>query len=498
LRDTSASKHRSFEETTETTSVTTGSQRLWRSLKLVVLITTVPALVWLAVTTQFAAYLASIDPERALTFDPDHPVALVELAERELADALSNKSSPNPSAQPKVSPADDSASLTRFSFGRPEAVVIDPSSASKTAPQPIKGPVVSEDVLGRIEDLAKRALRRAPLNARAVILLGQVADLRNDKGKAFELMSHAATLSIRASGAQYWLLDYHLNSRNFEVAARHADILMRTRPTAQKVVVPILARMAEDSTASKFVNDLLIVNPPWRRTFFVSLHEHVKDKRTPLTLFLVVREKGIAVEPYEIQTYIQSLLGSKSFELAYYVWLQFLTPDQLQQVASVYDGEFNVARTSMPFDWTVSNGSGFTADFVQDDENPDNTLLQIDFAGARVEGFQVRQQLMLKPGTYSFRYKFRGELSGRRGTSWRIVCAATGTKIAETPMLIGAERSWREQSVDLSVPEQECESQVLMLLHDARSPSEEIASGTASFDSLSIVPKKDDPMAFPK
>jgi hypothetical protein len=73
------------------------------------------------------------------------------------------------------------------------------------------------------------------------------------------------------------------------VQSRYADILLRTRREFQPHVLPIVAHLAELPAASPKLKQLLAENPPWRPHFFADLPQGISDARTPLDLFLAIK-----------------------------------------------------------------------------------------------------------------------------------------------------------------------------------------------------------------
>ena len=70
---------------------------------------------------------------------------------------------------------------------------------------------------------------------------------------------------------------------------------------------------------------------------------------------------------------------------------------------------------------------------------------------------------------------------------WRVSCAASGTKLGESPMIFGSGRSWKAFEFGFEIPPQDCRAQSIQLVHDARSASEQLVSGSILFDELRIV-----------
>ena len=118
--------------------------------------------------------MAVSDPDGALLLAPWEPVALDELAQRQLA---------SPSGELKP-----------------------------------------------VEDLARRALLFDPLDSRALSLLGMVAERKGDLVRAEALMSLSAARSWRNPAAHVWLFAQAIRRGKFEEALVQADGLLRLYP----------------------------------------------------------------------------------------------------------------------------------------------------------------------------------------------------------------------------------------------------------------------------
>ena len=94
---------------------------------------------------------------------------------------------------------------------------------------------------------------------------------------------------------------------------------------------------------------------------------------------------------------------------------------------------------------------------------------------------------MLGPGTYRFKGTYRGEIVGKRGLVWRVVCSgAPGTPIGESEMSIGASPKWKDIEFTFTVPESNCRAQNARLELDARMASEQLVTGSIWYDELRI------------
>src|SRR5262249_16404645 len=159
--------------------------------------------------------------------------------------------------------------------------------------------------------------------------------------------------------------------------------------------------------------------------------------------------------------------------------------DELREAGLLFNGNFDVVPSGLPFDWMIKQGSGVTVEIVpKPNSNGKHTLL-VDFAYGRVEYYSVRQLIMLTPGTYEFKGQYKGQLGGPGGLKWRIVCES-GPTLEESPMIIGTTPSWRTIAFTFTVPAQDCRAQYVQLDLDARSASEQLVSGSIMFDELQI------------
>lgn len=444
-------------------------------------------LVWQVTSQSLAAFLARSAPESALKLHPNNPQALLRLAESRL-DTLQvdrpSKASPKSASQPAPQERGEGTSERLRSWSE-MAKVVDPSQRKRSGEE-TSGPDEPAESLDQLRASIEIALSNDPLNARALRMLGQLAEAGGDEPRATSFMEAAATNSIGESVAVYWLLQKSDEKQDYDKALYYADALLRTRSGVMPLVLPTLARLAENPQAKDAVEKLLAGNPPWRRQFFAALPHAISDARTPLGLLLAIKNAPVPPAVNEITDYVNFLIEHKFFELAYYTWLQFLPPQQLSGAGLLFNGSFDTDPSGLPFDWVLSPGTGATMDIVRDAEVGRRVLL-IALGPGRVEFGGVTQFTLLAPGTYQFKGKHRGEIVGRRGLIWRVTCAGTsGPPIGESQMVVGISQQWQYDQFSFSVPAKDCRAQRLSLELDARMASEQLVNGSLSFGELSI------------
>jgi hypothetical protein len=394
-------------------------------------------LAWLVVSRTLVACLARTAPEAALWLRPGDPEALLNLAERQV-DAANG-------------PA---------------------------------GPRAGTD---RARAWAETALGADPVSARALRILGQLAHAAGDDERAAGDLRRAARHSIQESAAVSWLLQDSYEKKDYASALYFADALLRTRTRALPLVLPVLGRMAENPDAAGELHKLLARNPPWRHAFLSGLPRAVSDARTPLKVLLALKETANPPGLADIRDYAGLLIEHKLYELAYYTWLQFLPREQMAGAGFLFNGSFELSPSGLPFDWLIDAGTGTTVDIAARPDAAGGHALRIELGPGRVELGGVTQMLLLAPGAYQLRGKYRGELTGPRGLVWRIACAGgTGAPLGQSPMAIGAAPQWKDVAFSFTVADSGCRAQQLRLVLDARMPSEQLVSGTLWYDDLTV------------
>lgn len=446
-------------------------------------------LTWLVVTRSLAAFFADAAPQVALWFNSQQPQALVNLADAALIDAGraqlnaagADQTAP-PGQEASADPKGVSKKVSQYFQNLTHAF----SRFEKTGRNLSVSRPIAPDNEGEVRRWATTALINDPLNARALRILGQLAETdSNDKDTA-KFMHAAGNLSLHENYASYWLMRHSTVEGDYKSAIYYADVLLRTNPASSAYVVPLLAQISEDRAGAPLVKAALADSPPWRRQFISTLPNSVTDARTPLDLLLALRSSPVPPAMADIESYVNFLIAHKFYSLAYYTWLQFLPPEALRHAGLLYNGSFEAAPSSLPFDWKILPGTGVTIDVVPRPDKIGKQALLIDFQLGRVEYHSVTELVILTPGTYAFKGEYKGELVGPRGLKWRIVCVdGTTTNGGESSMISGA-KNWTTVAFTFTVPDKDCPAQYVRLDLDARMHSEHFISGSILFDDLEI------------
>ncbi|MFZ3310961.1 MAG: hypothetical protein WA280_16490 [Xanthobacteraceae bacterium] len=451
----------------------------WRSLAL---IGAAVILTWLVVSRSVTAYLADAAPSLALWINPGQPEALVNLADQAFKRAAAGQDISQVSesvSRPHQSRSEDAATngTVNRAFSRFESIGPD-RSISRPLP-----PANASTVRG----WAESAIKSEPVNGQAFQILGRLAEAEGDDRAALKFMDAAERLSLHQSFATYWLLRRSTRARDYASAVRYADVLLRTDPQSYHYVVPFLAQIIQDKDGAAQVEKILATDPPWRADFISALPYDVTDARAPLSLLLALRTEPKPPKMADIVPYLDFLVVHRLYALAYYTWLQFLSPSELHHAGYLFNGGFEDSPSGAPFDWQITQGAGVTVDIVPRPGGADQHALMLDFEFGRVEYHSVAEVVMLPAGTYQFNGEYQGKLVGPRGLKWRVTCAdGNAAPAGESPMITGATKGWKNVAFSFTVPDKGCSAQYVRLDLDARMASEELVSGTIFFDQLQI------------
>jgi len=463
-------------------------------LRVVVLASAAAILIWLVVMHSLVLYLADAAPQAALWFDAQQPQALINVADQLLN---AHTAAPGSAAagqglqEPSAGATDSGTPAAGQTSGAPSGQASAPAIA---VPHPSNSAKVNSAFesfgqyqtvdLTAIREKAATALLSDPLDPRALRILGQAADAAGNEQDAFKYMHAAAALSSHETIAQYWLMRKTTEAGDYKDAIRYADVMMRSNDQLARYVVPYLAHFADNQATIGAVKTLVDADPPWRSTFFSHLYPSVTDVRTPLAILLSLKTTPAPPTAEELNGYLTYLVDHRFYNLAYYGWLQFLAPEELQHVGLLYNGNFATPPSGSLFDWQITQGSGVAIDIEPADAG--QQALTVDFLYGRVDYHSVNEMVMLAPGAYRFQGRYKGELIGPRGLKWRVACAEDNAPIAESPMIGGEVPRWTDVDFTFTVPDAKCAAQYIRLDLDSRMASEQLVTGSMMFTALTI------------
>jgi len=441
-------------------------------------------LLWEVLTRSVAAYLADASPREALYLRSTNSRALVNIAEEELRLDKTFRIL-DPVLKPPRHAIDSSSSHVKGGGEQDLEAVDHPEGKpdAKIATELLH----TEETYAEIWAMAEKALQQDPLNARAFRILGQISDRTTDAKQTEALMKAAIRRSLLDGIAIHWMIRKAFSDQDYGAALRYADTLLRTRPQVVARVMPMFGKLAEMPDASRGLKTLLATDPPWRQQFFSYFPEVISDARTPLEVLLSLKDTRSPPKPEELHAYMNFLIKHDFYDLAYYTWLQFLPPEQLARVEKLYNGNFDIAPSGAPFDWSLSSVAGVTIQIATRPDQSRGQALSLSFGSGRVDYRDVRQLVILGPGNYRFSGHHKSDLVSQRGLEWRVYCAGkSGALLGQSDAVSGSSPGWQQFEFSFTVPEHDCAAQYMSLVFDARSASERFISGSIWYDDLEI------------
>jgi hypothetical protein len=346
----------------------------------------------------------------------------------------------------------------------------------------------SSEELSSVEDLARRALLSDPLDSRALSLLGLVAERKGDLARAEVLMSVVAARSWRNPAPHVWLFAQAIRRGKFEEALVQADGLLRVYPRDSTTIFPILTLFGTDPVGLAALEGALAANPPWRGSFLSGAVVNGANDRLMTQLYQSLIRSSQPPTADEMKHYLNRLTQIGRFEEAYQDWRATSSPAETP-VRYPYNGNFEAPLDGLPFNWVFDAISGAEIQITQEPDRGNRRAMHVQFSGARAKLGRVGQLLMLTPGSYDLEFAVKASgLRSERGLVWQISCAESGLMLAGTNPVMGT-APWTDLRVKFSVPSSDCHAQWLKLTIPARTASEAEIEGEVWFRNFRITPE---------
>lgn len=469
-------------------------------------------LVAVIATTSLPMALAERHPHLALLLHPEHPQALLALAREERARIAAATAQAEEEAAAQAAdtdaeagappatdetdaggtppPADDADTLAREERAHAASLALPGSEAEAADATEAIPPADSRDIpamRAEIRDLAARIIARAPLDPTAYRLLGDVSD---DLGTSRAAMLEAVARSRRETVAAFWLMHQDYERHDYAGVVRMADVLLRTRPALNQYTLTYLNSLALSPEGREALVAQLVGNPSWRPVFLRALSTQLAASDAPLALFQKLKEAGSPPSEAELVPLLRArMVAERGAAGAYNIWLQMLPEEEMLEVRPANNLDFSRDPSALPFNWNLPRSVNAFIDLQRRSDDVAGRVLRVRFGVGRVRFGAVEQVIFLRPGAYRFSGEQKGLMSSKRGMVWQVSCYPAGPVAGQSSQLLGAPRTWRPFSFDLTIPDNgRCDAQRLRLIHDSRTTSEQFASGEIQFQSLAITP----------
>jgi tetratricopeptide (TPR) repeat protein len=351
--------------------------------------------------------------------------------------------------------------------------------------------------LDSAREWAQRALRSSPLNARALTLLGLVAERKGDQKNAEALMRIAAARTWRDQTTDEWLLNRDARSGDYAHALSYADAMLRINWGLDEAwLFPVIASFTVDPRAFEALTALLATAPPWRSWFLSELSARLANQARLVQLYSALKATENPPTKGELWSYLNRLIKDENFGLAYQIWHATLPPQQRADETHPFNRDFEFPVNDLPFNWRLEAVAGADSQVVSSVDGGKKRGLLVEFSGSRVRFANVKQLMLLPAGDYSFSGRVKtAELRTSRGLWWQIVCATTSANTLASTELVSGTIPWTDFAVKFQVPAANCGAQWLQLELPARIESESRIEGQVWYQDMRIAPIPTTPAA---
>jgi hypothetical protein len=315
--------------------------------------------------------------------------------------------------------------------------------------------------LDRVEAMAKESLRGGALNPVAIRLLGYVADVRGDRKKARELMLLSQKVSRRDFGTQLWLIEDAVARNDKKQALYHYDIAMRTTPSSYPLLFPTLTGALEDPEVRDALAPIVRRAPVWLSAY---LEEAIPNVPNPANLAEVLVKAGGLPDEEGFRALSNTLLGQLAAKNNFPAFKQYYLSLKGSNRAAFQSVALTKNTVNLPYPmvgWQTQENTGFGASFSQPDSKGRYSAAAYAASGER--GEVMRKVLFLNPGDY----RFEAQYSALEGISdaevrWDMQCisapANINTWFVDSPIRKGNFAHRRDFTIG-----KDCRSQLLLL-----------------------------------
>jgi tetratricopeptide (TPR) repeat protein len=360
----------------------------------------------------------------------------------------------------------------------------EPAALNLLAAQELSKP---EGNLDSAREWAENALRSSPLDARALTLLGLIAERKGDQASADALIQLSGARTWRDGPSQVWLFNREVRRGGYSDALQHADAMLRMGAPIE--LFPVLAAFTVHPRTFDALTAFLAKSPPWRTWFLSELSARLANQAPLVQLYAALSETEKPPTKVELRPYLNRLIKDGNFDQAYQVWQATLPPQQRAREIYPFNRDFDIPVDGQPFNWNLEPIPGAEIQIVSSVAGGSKRALLVQFSGARVTFANVKQLMLLPAGEYTFTGSVKSEdLLTSRGLWWRIFCADNPANSLVQTELVSGTLAWTDFAVKFEVPAADCRAQWLQLELPARVESEKRIEGEVWYQNLRITP----------
>ena len=250
-------------------------------------------------------------------------------------------------------------------------------------------------LLAAARQAATQALAREPGNVAAVRTLGLLASISNDQRRGEQWFSYSQALSRRDQPTQLWLIERRVALGDIAGALVHYDRALRVSQVSRDLLLPTLARAADDQAIVRPLARIVARRPNWWTNLVDAM---VHEGQSPASLAIVARALRLdAAQPGDrwwLGGILDRLVDRGAYAQAFAVYQD---ASHRPTTALVRSPAFATGGVG-PFEWKIASDADLSG-VVQRRPQSDQLALSLSSA-ANASGVIARQMLLLPPGRY--------------------------------------------------------------------------------------------------
>lgn len=330
------------------------------------------------------------------------------------------------------------------------------------------------------------AARHNPAEGRSYAVIGRIKEIQGDLPAAERAMRIASQMAPRRLDVQQEVSAFWMRRGNVAQALEHMNVVLTFGDSLRSMLFPDLLQLAENQVTRAAYVPLLRQPIPWWPQFFGYAAANAVRVETLRALFEMQSDGPNTATADGLRAYLKRLQREGYWTESYFVWLNGLRKDQLNNIGNLFNGSFEEPLSNIGFDWMVEPAGQILAETASTYGTTGSKALRVTFRGPRVQYQHLGQHLLLDPGAYTLYGRGRPEsLETAKGVQWSIYCLGQAEPLASSERFIGTDQ-WRRFSVQFEVPANDCPVQLARLELAGRTVLDFEAKGVVWFDDLSI------------
>jgi hypothetical protein len=338
--------------------------------------------------------------------------------------------------------------------------------------------------------LLQAALPANPIRGMTYAMLGAASSHRGDMQQASDAIDAAAHFAPAQVNVRLIAAGHALAQNDLDALLRHWSAALARRGSLGATIYPDLLR--------------LVVHPANRPAFAALLEDRISwwpafasfaaSKAETLAPVMAIYDLSRAstentLTGRSLNPILARLQREKLWLDARLAWMDSLSPEQLDGMGNVFNGNFEAPISDVGFDWLRGRAGHVVIDTAPTAGAGGNLALYVLFRGPRVRFQHLQQILSLPAGDFVLRGRARSDdLATNRGLVWSVTCLGSPERQLATTEPVAGRAPWRNFQAPFSVPATDCPAQRLRLQLDARVALDLDARGQAWFDDIEIVP----------